>query len=187
MDSSLQRGDRAAGRELPDHLNVKQCAAFYVQDEIRPADSIWQAEPRGIHLNPAARWPENDGCRTHCWTAFLSRNRTLHLQLRHAATDGMEAGSRLQNIVLQGLINQTVAAERLFQGSQPHCFQDVLTSLRPLCRTLCVLPGIAQDVIRALYLTSKLAETQLRVVSKQLLVARQESVYAQRPRIFFAM
>ncbi|GHG13272.1 hypothetical protein GCM10017783_26210 [Deinococcus piscis] len=99
MDSSLQRGHRAAGRELPDHLNVKQCAAFYIQDEICPTDSIWQAEPRGIYLNPAARWPENDGRRVHCWTAFLSGNWTLHLQLHHAATDSMEARSRPQNIL----------------------------------------------------------------------------------------
>ncbi|GHG13234.1 hypothetical protein GCM10017783_26190 [Deinococcus piscis] len=63
----------------------------------------------------------------------------------------------------------------------------MLTSLRPLCRTQSVLPGIAQDVIWTLHLASKLAETQLRVVSKQLLVARQEFIYAQRPRIFFAI
>ncbi|GHG13240.1 hypothetical protein GCM10017783_26200 [Deinococcus piscis] len=122
IDSPLQRGDRAVGREIPDHFNVQQCATFYVQDEISPADPVRQAEPCGIDLNSAARWPENDRGRACRWTAFLSGNRALHLQLRHVATDGMEARRRLLGILLQGLVNQTVAAEWLFQGFEPHHF-----------------------------------------------------------------
>ena len=120
LKSGLQRGHRAAGREIANHFQMRDGTTLNVQHDIHPGHTIRETESGGINLNPAPVGPQERYQHRHGRTPDFPRLGRNQVQFLKQAFDLVTARRSLTVLPRQLMLNTPISVGWICQRDVTH-------------------------------------------------------------------
>lgn len=187
LKSCLQRGDRAACREIANHFQVQHGAAPYIQHDVNPGNPIRETESGGVNLNPSSLGPQEgrqDGHRRAPYFPRLGRNQ---VQFPEQASNLVTARRSLTVLPDELMLNAPITIGWICQRDVTHLITVRFTPCLTNFHSSGVSSGVTQLPVRHFNVSGKAGQADIGLVLEHLGVECEGLLNAQRPRAFFAM